>query len=285
MPMEIEALREIEKFFELSLDLLCVAGPDGYFKRVNPAVLRTLGWSESELLERPFLDFVHPDDVSSTLAEIEKLSTGAPTISFENRYRRADGGYVVLGWTAQPDPATGLRYAIGRDVTERKALEDVQARLIEELQTTAAEIFPKGRTKIHHDLLGRVYLQVDSAAVIEHQERQERQREAILKDAGFVAEPPPNAESAAPGASNGDAAGPAADKDSFDVVLTGFGDKKINIIKEVRAITSLGLREAKDLVEGVPKPVMNNCTETQAKDVAAKLTSAGATVELRPAMH
>ncbi len=152
-------------------------------------------------------------------------------------------------------------------------------------QTTGAEIFPKGGAKIHHDLLGRVYLQVDSAAIIEHQERQERQREAILKDAGFVAEPAPNAESAAPSASNGDAGEAAEEKDSFDVVLTAFGDKKINVIKEVRAITELGLKEAKDLVEGAPNLVMRNCTKTQAKDLEAKLASAGATVELRPAMH
>jgi large subunit ribosomal protein L7/L12 len=86
---------------------------------------------------------------------------------------------------------------------------------------------------------------------------------------------------AGPAAGAGDAAEAEAEKDTFDVVLTGFGDKKINVIKEVRAITSLGLKEAKDLVESVPKPVKEGVGKDEAGEIKAKLEGAGATVELK----
>ncbi len=79
----------------------------------------------------------------------------------------------------------------------------------------------------------------------------------------------------------GDAGEAAEEKDSFDVVLTSFGEKKINVIKEVRAITSLGLKEAKDLVEGVPNAVKEGCQKAEAEEIKGKLESAGATVELK----
>ena len=79
----------------------------------------------------------------------------------------------------------------------------------------------------------------------------------------------------------GDAGEAAEEKDSFDVVLTSFGEKKINVIKEVRAITSLGLKEAKDLVEGVPNAVKEGCQKAEAEEIKAKLEAAGATVELK----
>ncbi len=79
----------------------------------------------------------------------------------------------------------------------------------------------------------------------------------------------------------GDAGEAAEEKDSFDVVLTSYGEKKINVIKEVRAITSLGLKEAKDLVEGVPSAVKEGCQKAEAEEIKAKLEAAGATVELK----
>lgn len=80
-------------------------------------------------------------------------------------------------------------------------------------------------------------------------------------------------------AAGGDA--PAEAKDEFDVILASFGEKKINVIKEVRAITGLGLKEAKDLVEGAPKAVKEGVTKDEAEDIKAKLEAAGATVELK----
>ncbi len=79
----------------------------------------------------------------------------------------------------------------------------------------------------------------------------------------------------------GDGGEAVEEKDSFDVVLTSYGEKKINVIKEVRAITSLGLKEAKDLVEGVPKAVKEDCQKGEAEEIKAKLEAAGATVELK----
>jgi len=107
---------ELERFFAMSIDMMCIAGADGCFKRVSPA-FDVLGYSTEELLSRPFLEFVHPDDVPATLAEVEKLAKGAPTIHFQNRYRCKDGSYRWLSWTSAPDPS-GKLYAIARDVTD-----------------------------------------------------------------------------------------------------------------------------------------------------------------------
>ena len=124
---------DLEKLFALSLDLLCIAGLDGYFKRVNPSFTRVLGWPPEELTTRPFLDFVHPEDLDATLREVQKLAAGQPTISFENRYRCADGSYRYLLWTSQPDRAAGLMYAVARDVTERRRMEDELRRSVDEV--------------------------------------------------------------------------------------------------------------------------------------------------------
>lgn len=128
----------VERFFHLSLDLMCIAGTDGYFRRVSPA-FAVLGWSVQELLSRPFLDFVHPDDVEPTLRELEKLREGVPTIHFENRYRCADGSYRWLSWTSAPDER-GTLYAIARDVTAERELRDALARARDEAQAANQEL-------------------------------------------------------------------------------------------------------------------------------------------------
>jgi PAS domain S-box-containing protein len=85
--------RDRNLFFEMSVDMLCIAGFDGHFKRLNPAWERTLGWSIEEMLSRPWLEFVHPDDVQSTIEAGEQLLAGQTIFVFENRYRCKDGSY------------------------------------------------------------------------------------------------------------------------------------------------------------------------------------------------
>jgi len=112
----MDQLHVFQKFFDNSIDLMCIASTDGYFKRVNPAFLRVLGWSEEEFLTRSFLSFIHPDDVDKTVNEVGKLRQGIPTISFENRYQRKDGTYVLLRWTSYPEH--GRLYAIAHVLDE-----------------------------------------------------------------------------------------------------------------------------------------------------------------------
>ncbi len=120
---ERKDLYEYAELFKTSVDMVCVAGADGFFKRVNPAFTAVLGWTERELLDKPFLEFVHPDDLESTKNEIVKLGQGIKTLNFTNRYRKKDGTYLILQWVANPDQVTGNLYSIARDVTETKKIE------------------------------------------------------------------------------------------------------------------------------------------------------------------
>jgi len=114
---------ELADLFNLSLDMLCIAGFDGFFKRLNPAWEKTLGTPVSELLARPFLDFVHPDDRDATIKEMHQIRRGRITFSFENRYRCADGTYIWLLWNATPSTDEQLVFAVARDITLRKRAE------------------------------------------------------------------------------------------------------------------------------------------------------------------
>lgn len=115
---------ERQRFFTMSRDLLCVADTTGYFKRVNPAFERTLGFSETELLAAPFVDFVHPEDREVTEAAVAQLSAGQEVVDFQNRYRCKDGSYRWLSWRAISEPDNSrLIYAVGRDITDTRLLE------------------------------------------------------------------------------------------------------------------------------------------------------------------
>jgi len=119
---------ELNRFFMLSLDMLCIASFDGYLLRVNPAWQRALGFSDKELLASPYIDFVHPEDRESTFAESRQLTAGVETISFENRYRCKDGSYKWLLWTAAPLAGQGQIYAVARDISDRKRAEEALKR-------------------------------------------------------------------------------------------------------------------------------------------------------------
>jgi PAS domain S-box-containing protein len=123
------AERLVDDLFELSLDLLCVAGLDGWFKRVNPAFEQTLGYTARELLSRPFRDFVHPDDRESTQDALRSLGRGGELGHFVNRFQRSDGVIRWLQWSARALPERGLVYAAARDVTDNRVLTNEQAAL------------------------------------------------------------------------------------------------------------------------------------------------------------
>jgi PAS domain S-box-containing protein len=147
----------LTRFFDVSADMLCVASPEGYFKRVNPAWEKTLGFTPAELLARPYLDFVHPDDRPATQTAAQRANA-APVQSFENRYRAKHGEYRWLSWNSSPDPQRGLLYAAARDVTESKAAADVLNRLNEQLETRARQLEAANReleaftSSVSHDL-------------------------------------------------------------------------------------------------------------------------------------
>ena len=103
----------------------------------------------------------------------------------------------------------------------------------------------------------------------------------LLEEKWGVTAAAPVAVAAAPGAASGDAGGDAEEKDEFDIILASVGEKKINVIKEVRTITGLGLKEAKELVEGAPNPVKEGAKKDEAEEIKKKLEEAGATVELK----
>jgi len=123
---------EVDRIFTLSSDMITVADFDGHFTRVNPAAEQILGYTEKELLARPYLDLVHPDDRERTAAEAISIEHGKSTMSFENRFVRKDGSYKVLEWTTTPVVEDGLMYGVARDVTERRQAEAELKRLADQ---------------------------------------------------------------------------------------------------------------------------------------------------------
>jgi PAS domain S-box-containing protein len=114
------ARSELDHFFTVSLDMLCISGTDGRFKRLNPAWETTLGWTTEELLAQPHTDFIHPDDLPVTSADAARQAEFAAVVMVENRYRCKDGSYRWLNWKSVSRPELGLIFAAARDVTEQR---------------------------------------------------------------------------------------------------------------------------------------------------------------------
>ena len=141
---------QYELLFDLSPDLLCIAGFDGYFKKVNPSVSQTLGYSFEELYSRPINEFIHPDDKDATHLTREEIKLKSkPLLHFENRYITKSGEIVWLAWTSQPIPKDQLIFGIAKNVTHKKNLEFERNKLLTDLTRINEEMKNLSYTASH----------------------------------------------------------------------------------------------------------------------------------------
>jgi PAS domain S-box-containing protein len=129
----------------LTADLFCIAGYDGYFKKINPAVSKVFGYTRDELFSKPINAFIHPEDVDITSRNRNEIFENKPLLNFENRYITKNGDIVWLSWTSMPYPEQKLVYAIAKNITHKKQLENERNLLIADL------------TKINNDLKQLTY--------------------------------------------------------------------------------------------------------------------------------
>ena len=129
-----------QRFFNLSIDMLCVLNFKGYFTRLNVAWETPLGFTREELLSKPFIEFVHPDDRKRTLEQNRTVRGGGQARLFENRYLCKDGSHRWLLWNSTRDEARGVIYGVARDVTDRKHAEEERERLLAALQAALTEV-------------------------------------------------------------------------------------------------------------------------------------------------
>jgi PAS domain S-box-containing protein len=125
---------ERDRFFALSMDMLCIVHLDGQFQRVNPAFQEVLGFSEEELLAMTIFELVHPDDLGATLKVYQNLAAGQPVRFMENRLRCQDGNYRWVAWSYFPVPEDGLAFGVGRDTTDVRRMQEVLRGRAEELE-------------------------------------------------------------------------------------------------------------------------------------------------------
>jgi PAS domain S-box-containing protein len=165
---------ELDRLFEVSPDMICIIGFDGFFKRLNPAWEKTLGHPMDDFLSKPFIEFVHPEDHEATNAEVAKLAQGVRTLRFENRYRCKDDSYRWLSWSVIPVIEEKLLYCVARDITERKQAE-------EELQEKNAELVRFAYT-VSHDLKSPV---VTIKTFLGYLEQDVRNKDAVRMEKDF----------------------------------------------------------------------------------------------------
>lgn len=176
-----EALRNSDRIFNHALDMICIAGFDGYFKVLNPSWSRVLGWSNEELLAKPWLEFVHPDDKVPTMNIGLSIIDGREAYLFENRYICKDGSEKWLAWSSFPYPEEKVMYGIARDITEKKQIEQSLKESQEKLSMMKDELELKVREKTI-ELEERIAeLERFKKATIDREIRMKELREEILK--------------------------------------------------------------------------------------------------------
>jgi PAS domain S-box-containing protein len=135
-----KANKQLNEFFQTSPDLMGIGRPDGHFKAVNPSFCRVLGYSEHELLNRPFMSLVHPDDIAKSKETVKKIIRGEPILNFENRCRCKDGSYKTISWSCQHTQGMTTIYGIGRDMSDlirSRNEKELLREQLEEAQITA----------------------------------------------------------------------------------------------------------------------------------------------------
>ncbi len=133
------------RFIDLSVDMFCILGFDGFFKNLNPSWERVLGFTAAELTAKSRVEFIHPADREATAKEMARLMHGDVTLAFENRYLCKDGSYKWLLWNAVSAPGQRVVYAVARDITERKCAEQERQKFTESLETANQELELRNR--------------------------------------------------------------------------------------------------------------------------------------------
>lgn len=146
----------LEPFFDISLDLLCIAGYDGYFKKINPAFIKLLEYSEEELFSKEIKEFIYKEDRDITAGFRENLKNNVPLLNFENRYVSKSGKLIWLHWTSIPLPNEKLVYAIAKNITHKKELEKERAAYLFKLDKKNNELKTLNY-KTSHDLRSPVH--------------------------------------------------------------------------------------------------------------------------------
>jgi PAS domain S-box-containing protein len=148
---DTDSIYNFDNFFAISADFICIAGFDGYFKRINPAVSQILGYSEEELYSRPISSFVYEPDLKNTLETREQVYKNNPLLNFENRYVTKSGEIVWLSWTSMPLESEQLIYAIAKNITYNKRIETERNLLLSNLTHINKELVVLSH-KTSHDL-------------------------------------------------------------------------------------------------------------------------------------
>jgi PAS domain S-box-containing protein len=138
-----------EHFFELSADLLCIAGFDGFFKKINPSVSKLLGYTNEELFSKPISEFIYIEDRDFTAKARKELENNSPLLNFENRYLTKNGEIVWLSWTSMPIVKDKLVYAVAKNVTHTKKLEEERNLLITKFTKINKELKQLSYTSSH----------------------------------------------------------------------------------------------------------------------------------------